>query len=167
MQLRQYQEGHVNWFYTKNKSLTIIGGHLGFWQIWCYVFFFRIFHPLCHPQEHMYRGTFCISLIIRSRDKKIYISLFFIFYFLFLFFFFFWGGGLCSLDLYAGQLFVIYLFKSQKAFRVSTLFECRYLENNFLVKCGDFCIREYKIRFCKEVYIPPYPKIVIFKNHVQ
>ena len=39
MQLRQYQEGHVNWFYTKNKSLTIIGGHLGFWQLWWYVIF--------------------------------------------------------------------------------------------------------------------------------
>ena len=23
MQLRQYQEGHINWFYTKNKSLTM------------------------------------------------------------------------------------------------------------------------------------------------
>ena len=30
MQLRQYQEGHINWFNTKNDSLTIIGGHLGF-----------------------------------------------------------------------------------------------------------------------------------------
>ena len=39
MQLRQFQEGHINWFYTKNKSLTIIGGHLGFWQIWWYVIF--------------------------------------------------------------------------------------------------------------------------------
>ena len=88
MQLRQYQEGHINWFYTKNNSLT-------------------------------------------------------------------------------GQLFVIYLFKSQKAFRMPTLFECRYLEDNLLVQSGDFCIHEYKIRFCKEVYISAYPKIVIFKNHLQ
>ena len=47
---------------------------------------------------------------------------------------------------------------------MSALFECRYLEDNFLVQSGDFCIHEYKIRFCKEVYIPPYPKIVIFKK---
>ena len=75
-------------------------------------------------------------------------------------------GG-CSLDFHEGQLFVIYLFKSQKAFRMPTLFECRYLEDTFLVQSGDFCIHEYKIRFCKEVYISPYPQIVIFKNHVQ
>ena len=55
----------------------------------------------------------------------------------------------------------------KKAFRMSTLFECRYLEDNFLVKSDDFCINEYKIRFRKEVYISPYPTIVIFKNHVQ
>ena len=66
-----------------------------------------------------------------------------------------------------GQLFIIYLYKSQKAFRMFTLFECRYLEDNCLVQSGDFCIHEYKICFCKEVYISPYPKIVIFKNHVQ
>ena len=155
MQLRQYQEGHINWFYTKNNSLTIIGGHLGFWQHWWYVNFFRIFRPFCHPQKHMYRGKFCISLIIRSWHKKISI------------FFFLGGGGGCSLDFLEGQLFVIYLLKSQKAFRMSTLFECRYLENNFLVQSGDYCIHEYTIRFCKEVYISPYPKIVIFKNHVQ
>ena len=152
MRLRQLQEGHINWFYTKNKSLTIIGGHLGFWQLWWYVIFLRIFHPFCHPQNYIYRGTFCISLIIRSWDKKI--SIFFL-------------GGEGSLDFHQGQLFVIYLFKSQKAFRMSTLFECRYFEDNFLVQSGDFCIHEYKIRFCKEVYISPYPKIVIFKNHVQ
>ena len=79
-----------------------------------------------------------------------------------------WGGG-CSLDFHEGQLFVIYLLKikSQKAFRMSTLFECRYLEDNFLVQSGDFCILKDKICFCKEVYISPYPKIFIFKNHVQ
>ena len=77
------------------------------------------------------------------------------------------GLGGCSLDFHEGQIFVIYLFKSQKAFRMSTLFECRYLEDYFLVQSGDFCIHEYKIRFCKEVYISPYPKIIIFKNHVQ
>ena len=159
MQLRQYQEGHINWFYTKNKSSTIIGGHLGFWQLWWYDFFFRIFHLFCHLQKHINRGKFCISLIIKSWDKKI--SIFII------------GGGggggggVGSLDFHEGQLFVIYLFKSQKAFRVSTSFECRYLEDNFLVQSGDFCIHGYKIRFCKEVYISPYPKIVIFKNHVQ
>ena len=38
---------------------------------------------------------------------------------------------------------------------MSTLFEYRYLEDNFLVQSGDFCIHEYKIRFCKEVYISP------------
>ena len=97
--------------------------------------------------------------MIRSWDKKI--SIFFV-----------WGwggGGDCSLDFHEGQLFVIYLLKikSQKAFRMSTLFECQYLEDNFLVQRGDFCIHEYKIRFSKEVYISPYPKIVIFKNHVQ
>ena len=48
-----------------------------------------------------------------------------------------------------------------------TLFECRYLEDNFLVQSDDFCIHEYKIRFCKEVNISPYPKIVIFTNHEQ
>ena len=161
MQLRQYQEGHINWFYTKNNSLTIIGGHLGFWQLWLYIFFFRIFHPFCHPQKHMYRGKFCISLMIRSWDKKI--SIFF-------FFFFFGGGGGgggCSLDFHEGQLVVIYLFKSQKAIRMSTSFECRYLEDNFLVQSGYFCIHEYKICFCKEVNISPYPKIIVFKNHVQ
>ena len=42
-----------------------------------------------------------------------------------------------------------------------------YLEDNFLIQRGYFCIHEYKIRFCKEVYISPYPKLVIFKNHVQ
>ena len=47
---------------------------------------------------------------------------------------------------------------------MSTLFECRYLEDYFLVQSGDFCIHEYKIRFCKEVYISPYPKIVIFQK---
>ena len=179
MQLRQCQEGHVNWFYTKNNSLTTIGGHLGFWQLWWHVIFFRIFHPFCHPQKHMYRGTFCIYLIIiRSRDKEIYVCLFF------LFFFVFWGvggewggggggwgggggGGGYSLDFHEGLLFVIYLFKSEKAFRMSTLFECRCFEDNFPVQSGDFCIHEYKIRFCKEVYISPYPKIVIFKKHVQ
>ena len=145
MQLRQYQEGHINWFYTKNNSLTIIGCHLGSWQLWWYVHFFLIFHPFCHPQKHMYRGKFCLSLIFRSWDKKIS---------------FFFGGG-CSLDFREGQLFVIYLFKSQKAFRMPTLFEYRYLEDNFLVQSGDFCIHEYKIRFCKEVNISPYPKIVI------
>ena len=77
------------------------------------------------------------------------------------------GGGGCFLDFHEGELFVIYLFKSQKAFRMSTLFECRYLEDNFLVQSGDFCIHEYKTRFSKEVYISPYPKIVILKNHVQ
>ena len=76
-----------------------------------------------------------------------------------------WGVGVFS-GFHEGQLFVIYLFKSQKAFRVDTLFECKYLENNFLVQSGDFCIHEYKLRFCKVVYISPYPKIVIFKNHV-
>ena len=50
---------------------------------------------------------------------------------------------------------------------MSTLFECGYLEDNFLVQSSDFCIHEYNIRFCKEVYISPYPKIVIFKNDVQ
>ena len=50
---------------------------------------------------------------------------------------------------------------------MSTLFECRYLEDNFLVQSRDFCIHEYKIRFCKEIYISPYPQIVIFKNYVQ
>ena len=59
---------------------------------------------------------------------------------------------------------VIYFFKSEKAFRMSTLFECRYLEENFLVQSGDFCLHGYKIRFCKEVYISPYPKIVILKK---
>ena len=49
---------------------------------------------------------------------------------------------------------------------MSTLFECRYLEDNFLVvQSSDFYIREYKIRFRKEVYISPYPNF--FKNHVQ
>ena len=86
---------------------------------------------------------------------------------MFSFFFGGGGGGACSLDFHEGQLFVIYLFKSEKAFRMSTLFECRYLEDNFLVQSGDFCIHDYKIRFCKEVYISPYPKIVIFKNHLQ
>ena len=115
MQLRQYQEGHINWFYTKNESLTIIGGHLGFWQLWWYVHFFRIFHPFCHPPKYMYRGKFCISLIIRSWDKKICIFFFFLCVCV-------WGGGGgCSLDFHEGQLFVIYLFKSQKAFRMSTL----------------------------------------------
>ena len=141
MQLRQYQEGHINWFYTKNKSLTIIGGHLGFWQLWWYVIFFRIFYHFCHPQKHMYRGKFCISLIIRSCDKIIGVSSGFS-----------WR-----------QLFVIYLFKSQKAFRMSNLFECRYLEDNFLVQSGDFCIYEYEIRFCKEVYISPTPKSLLSK----
>ena len=50
---------------------------------------------------------------------------------------------------------------------MSTLFECKYLEDNFLVQSVDFCIHEYKIRFCKEVDISPYPQIFIFKNHVQ
>ena len=84
--------------------------------------------------------------------------------------FLFWGvggwvgvGG-CSVDFHEGQLFVIYLFKSQKTFRMSTKSECRYLEDNFLVQSGDFGIHEYKIRFCKEVNISPYPKIVIFKK---
>ena len=63
--------------------------------------------------------------------------------------------------------FVIFLFRSQKAFRVPSLFECRHLEDNFLVQSGDFCIHEYEIRSCKEVYISPYPKIVIFKNQAQ
>ena len=159
MQLKQYQEGHINWFYTKNNSWTIIGGHLGFWQLGgIRTFFLIIFHPFCQPQTDMYRGKFCISLIIRSWDKKICI--------------FGVGGGLvdgggCSLDFHERQLFVKYLFRSQKAFRMPTLFECRYLEDNFLFQSGDFCIHEYKIRFCKEVYISPYPKIVIFKNHVQ
>ena len=56
---------------------------------------------------------------------------------------------------------------AQKAFHMSTIFECRYLEDNFLVQSGEFCIHEYKIRFCKEVYISRYPKNVILKNHVQ
>ena len=154
MQLRQYQEGHINWFYTKNNSLTIIGGHLGFWQLWWSVIFFRIIHPFCDPQKHMYRGKFCIALIIRSWDKKIS-------------FFFFLGGGGGGGDFHEGLFCVIYLYKSQKVFRMSTWFECKYLEDSFLVQIGDFCIHEYKIRFCKEVYISPYPKIVIFKNHVQ
>ena len=55
----------------------------------------------------------------------------------------------------------------KKPFRLSTLFECRYLEDNFLVQSDDFCIHKYKICFCKEVYMSPYPEIVIFKNHVQ
>ena len=50
---------------------------------------------------------------------------------------------------------------------MSTLFESRYLEDNFLIQSGDFSIHEYEIRFCKEVYISPYSQIVIFKNHVQ
>ena len=152
MQLRQYPKGHINWFYTKNNSLNIIGGHLGFWQIWWYVIFFRIFHPFCHHQKHMYRGKFCISLMIRIWDKKIII---------------FYGagggggGGGCLLDFHEGQLFFIYLFKSQKAFRMSTLFECRYSEDNFLVQSGDW--NWYEIRFCKEVYISPTPKS-LFSN---
>ena len=56
------------------------------------------------------------------------------------------------------------MFKSQKAFRMPTLFECRYLEDNFLVQSGDFCIHEYKIRFCKEVYISPLPQNRYFQK---
>ena len=73
----------------------------------------------------MYRDKFCISLIIKRK-------------------FHFLGGeggggwGGCSLDFHEGQLFVIYLFKSQKTFRMPTLFECRYLGDNFLVQSGDF-----------------------------
>ena len=33
---------------------------------------------------------------------------------------------------------------------MSPLFECRYLEDNFLVQSGDFGIHKYKICFCKE-----------------
>ena len=95
--------------------------------------------------------------------------------FLFLFYFFFWGGGGgggvgggggggCSLDFHEGQLFVIYLFKSQKPFRMPTLFECRYWEDNFLVQSGNFCIHEYKIRFCKEVNIFPLPQNRYFQK---
>ena len=153
MQLRQYQKGHINWFYTKNKSLTIIGGHFGFWQLWWYVKFlepFIIFVIL---------KNICIEVYLWWLEVEIRIF----------FFFFLGGGGRCSLDFHEGQLFVIYLLKikSQKAFHMSTLFECRYLEDNLLVQSGDICIHEYKICFCKEVYISPYPKIVIFQNHVQ
>ena len=41
---------------------------------------------------------------------------------------------------------------------------CRYLEDNFLVQSGDFCIDEYKIRFCKEVYILPLPQSRYFQK---
>ena len=47
---------------------------------------------------------------------------------------------------------------------MSTLFECRYLEDNFLVQSGEFCIHEYEILFCKEVYISPYPKNRYFQK---
>ena len=69
------------------------------------------------------------------------------------------GGG----DFHEGQLFIIYLYKSQKAFRMFTLFECRYLEDDCLVQSGDFYIHEYKICFCKEVYISPTPKSLFSK----
>ena len=65
MQLRQYKEGHIDWFYTKNNSLTIIGGHLGFLQLWWCVFFFSIFHPFLSSLKHMY----CLSLKKRFRAR--------------------------------------------------------------------------------------------------
>ena len=85
---------------------------------------------------------------------------------IYIFFFFFWGGVLFSWGATFRHI-LVYLFKSQKAFYMSILFKCRYLEDNFLVQSGDFCIHEYNIRFCKKIYISPYPKIVILKNHVQ
>ena len=149
MQLRQYQEGLINWFYTKNNSLTIIGGHLGFWQLWWYINFFLeylilfvILKNICIEVSFVYLWWLKVGI-----RKFIH--------------FFYWGG--CSLDFHEGQLFVIYLFKSQKAFHMSTLFECRYLEDNFLVQSGDFCIHEYKIRFCKKFSFPPTPKSLFSK----
>ena len=162
MQLRQYQEGHINWFYTKNKSLTIIWRPS--WILTTLVIrkFFKNISPFLSSSKNMYSGKFCISLITRSWDKT-------------------WkflflgvgvgvgvgvgGGGGAVLWIFMRGSFSSYnLFSSQKAFRMSTLFECRYLEDNFLVQSGDYCIHEYKICFCREVYISPYPKIVIFKN---
>ena len=72
--------------------------------------------------------------------------------------------GCCSLDFLEVQISVKYLFKCEKAFRMSTLFECKYLEDNFLVQSGDFCIHEYTIRFCKEVCIFPLPQNRYFKK---
>ena len=67
------------------------------------------------------------------------------------------GVGCRSLDFHEGQLFVIYLFKSQKAFHMPILFECRYLADNFLVQSGDFGIHEYKFTSVKKLTFPPYP----------
>ena len=52
-------------------------------------------------------------------------------------------------DFHEGQLFVIYLFRSQKLFHISTWIECRWLEDNFLIHSSEFCGHEYKIRFYK------------------
>ena len=81
-----------------------------------YVILFRIFHPFCYPQKHLYRGKFCISLIIRSWDKKISI------------FFFFGGGGGggCSMDFHEED-FSSYICLSLKKRFVCPLYECRFL----------------------------------------
>ena len=145
---RQYQEGHINWFYTNWRPSWILTTLVIRKYFLEYFIIFVILKNICIEVNfvHLWYWEFDI--------RK------------FLFFFFFLGGGggggRCSLDFHEGQLFVIYMFKSQKVFRMSTLFECKYLEDNFLVQSGDFCIHGYKIRFCKKVYISPYPKIVIF-----
>ena len=138
MQLRQYQEGHI-----KNNYL---------------------FHPFCRPQKHMYRGKFCIALIIRSWDKKI--SIFF-------YLFFFWGGGgggggggLFSGFSWGATLRHIFVEVSKSVSYVHLIW-MQIFRRQFSGSEWWFCIHEYKIRFCEEVYIPPYPNIVIYKNHVQ
>ena len=38
--IRAISKWRIIWFYTKNDSLTMIGSHLGFWQLWWYAKYF-------------------------------------------------------------------------------------------------------------------------------
>ena len=148
MQLRQYQEEHINWFYTMNKSSTIIGSHLGFWQLWWYVNFFRIFHHIFHPQKYMYRGKFCIYLIIRSWDKKMSS--------------FFWGGGV--LWIFMRGRFSSYIYLGLKKCFVCPLYlNADILKIIFWFRVVIFVFMSIKFASVKKFTFPPTPKSLFSK----
>ena len=69
-------------------------------------------------------------------------------------------------DFHEGQLFVIYVFISQKLFHISIWIECRSVEDSFLIHSSDFCGHEYKFSSVKNFTFPPTPKSLCFRNHV-
>ena len=73
--------------------------------------------------------------------------------------------GLFFPDFHEAQLFDTDKIISQKSFHILNRLECRYLEDNFLVQRDEFCVHEYKIRFCKKNFtFPPTPESLFLET---